>query len=229
MEYLTGIVLYLAVVGLAVVVGLDRESGFYPTLLIVIASYYVLFAVMGDSRRRLLIEISLASGFLDPKGLLLVRFLERASDAMNKAIFHAVFLCIASLTIAAPPATAQHQAGTGISSKLRTHVEQDVLRKLKPYFPKAKTKLDENGTLIILTCAQNLGPVMLRKIQPEIESQFYSAGLLAEIGLALTRTKRVGVGFEREILIFNLNDHHDAWIDGAQISGYIGAYPAICN
>ena len=77
MEYLTGIVLYLAVVGLAVVVGLDRESGFYPTLLIVIASYHVLFAVMGASRRRLLIEISMASGFLDPKGLLLYAFWKR--------------------------------------------------------------------------------------------------------------------------------------------------------
>jgi hypothetical protein len=70
---------------------------------------------------------------------------------------------------------------------------------------------------------------MLRKIQPEIENQFYSAGLLAEIGLALTRTKRVGVGFEREVLIFNLNSHQDAWIDGSQIAGYVEAYPQICN
>jgi len=52
---------------------------------------------------------------------------------------------------------------------------------------------------------------------------------LAEIGLALTRTKRVGVGFEREILIFDLSSHQDAWIDGAQISGYVEAFPAICN
>ena len=121
------------------------------------------------------------------------------------------------------------QSASGIGSKLRTHVEQDVLRKLRPFFPEAKTKLDQNGTLIILTCARNIGPMMLRKIQPEIENQFYSAGLLAEIGLALTKTKRVGVGFEREILFFDLNTHKDAWIDGAQISGYIGAYPAICN
>jgi hypothetical protein len=32
------------VVGLAVMVGFDRERVFYPTVLIVIASYYVLFA-----------------------------------------------------------------------------------------------------------------------------------------------------------------------------------------
>ncbi len=150
---------------------------------------------------------------------------------MKTSSFHVVILviCIASLAIDAASEFAQQTQGGGIGNKLRTHVEQDVLRKLKPFFPEAKTKLDQQGTLIILTCARNLGPAMLRKIQPEIENQFYSAGLLAEIGLALTRTKRVGVGFEREILIFNLNTHQDAWIDGAQISGYIEAYPAICN
>ena len=116
-----------------------------------------------------------------------------------KAIrFHAVVLVvlIASLMICAVPGSAQQSEAGGIGRKLRSHVEEDVLRKLKPFFPKAKTKLDQKGTLIILTCAKNIGPVMLRKIQPEIENQFYSAGLLAEIGLALTRTKRVGVGFE---------------------------------
>jgi hypothetical protein len=70
---------------------------------------------------------------------------------------------------------------------------------------------------------------MLRKIQPEIEKQFYSAGLLAEIGLALSGTKRVEVGFEREVLVFDLSSHGDAWIAGAQIPGYVEAYPTICN
>lgn len=46
MEYLIGLFLSLAVAGLIVVVGLDREAAFYPTVLIVVASYYVLFAVM---------------------------------------------------------------------------------------------------------------------------------------------------------------------------------------
>ena len=131
--------------------------------------------------------------------------------------------------IAATSTFPQQSDTSGIGNRLRTHVEQDVLRKLRPYFPKAKSKLDQKGTLIILTCAENIGPVMLRKIQPEIENQFYSAGLLAEIGLALTRTKRVGVGFEREILIFDLKSHQDAWIDGSQISGYVDTYPAVCN
>ena len=64
MEYLIGLLLSLAVAGLAIVIGLDRERAFYPTVLIVIASYYVLFALMGASTRALVIEIVVASGFL---------------------------------------------------------------------------------------------------------------------------------------------------------------------
>jgi hypothetical protein len=146
----------------------------------------------------------------------------------NRNLQGTILLWIASLMIV-PPASAQNSGGTGFGKRLRTHVEQDVLRKLRPFFPKAKTKLDEKGTLIILTCARNIGPLMLQKIQPEIEKQFYSAGLLAEIGLAMTRTKSVQVGFEREVLVFDLNSHKDGWVDGTQISGYVEAYPAICN
>ena len=63
MEYLIGLTLSLAVAGLAALIGFDRERAFYPTVLIVIASYYVLFAVMGASSRILCTEIALASGF----------------------------------------------------------------------------------------------------------------------------------------------------------------------
>jgi hypothetical protein len=64
MEYLIGVMLSLAVAGLATVVGFDRERAFYPTVMIVIASYYVLFAAMGASRRTLTIEIVVGCGFL---------------------------------------------------------------------------------------------------------------------------------------------------------------------
>ena len=56
MEYLIGVILTLAVAAFALVVGFDRERAFYPTVLIVIASYYALFAVMGASTRTLIIE-----------------------------------------------------------------------------------------------------------------------------------------------------------------------------
>jgi len=64
MGYLIGFFLSLAVGGFAIMVGLDRERAFYPTVLIVVASYYVLFAVMAASGRTIVIEIAAASCFL---------------------------------------------------------------------------------------------------------------------------------------------------------------------
>src|ERR1700693_3581335 len=64
MEYLIGLIFSLAVAGFAAAIGFDRERAFYPTVLIVIASYYVLFAAMGASRPTLIIEIVVAGGFL---------------------------------------------------------------------------------------------------------------------------------------------------------------------
>lgn len=63
MEYVIGLALALAVAGVATMIGLDRERSFYPTVLIVIASHYVLFAVMGGSGQTLAIEILVACGF----------------------------------------------------------------------------------------------------------------------------------------------------------------------
>lgn len=64
MEYLIGLFLSLAAAGFVVVIGFDRERAFYPTVAIVIASYYVLFAAMAASGRTLVIEITVASAFL---------------------------------------------------------------------------------------------------------------------------------------------------------------------
>jgi hypothetical protein len=64
MEYVIGLFLSLAVAGFAIIVGLDRERAFYPTVMIVIALYYVLFAVMAPSGRPLVDEIFAASAFL---------------------------------------------------------------------------------------------------------------------------------------------------------------------
>lgn len=64
MAYLIGALLALAVGGLATVVGLDRDRAFYPTIMVVIASYYALFAVMGGSTHALLVETAVATVFL---------------------------------------------------------------------------------------------------------------------------------------------------------------------
>ena len=64
MEYLVGILLGLATVVLAALIGFDRDRSFYSTVLIVVATYYVLFAAMGATRRTLMLEIALACGFI---------------------------------------------------------------------------------------------------------------------------------------------------------------------
>ena len=64
MEYVIGLTLASAVVWFATVVGLGRDRSFYPTVLIIIGSYYVLFAAMGASRQTLVAEIVVAGIFL---------------------------------------------------------------------------------------------------------------------------------------------------------------------
>jgi hypothetical protein len=63
MEYLVGILLAMATVVFAAVVGLDRERSFFATVAFVVATYYVLFAVMGASHKTLMVEIAIAIGF----------------------------------------------------------------------------------------------------------------------------------------------------------------------
>jgi hypothetical protein len=56
LPYAAGLVLAIAVALFARVVGLDRDRAFYPTVMIVIASYYVLFAVMSGSVQTVVLE-----------------------------------------------------------------------------------------------------------------------------------------------------------------------------
>ncbi|CAG9933868.1 DUF6010 family protein [Candidatus Nitrotoga arctica] len=56
MEYFVGLAIALAVSLSATFIGFDRDRVFYPTIMVVIASYYGLFAVMGGSGKTLLIE-----------------------------------------------------------------------------------------------------------------------------------------------------------------------------
>jgi hypothetical protein len=54
--YVIGIVLSAGVAVFARYVGFDRDRAFYPTVMIVIALYYVLFAVMSGSVQAVVIE-----------------------------------------------------------------------------------------------------------------------------------------------------------------------------
>ena len=64
MPSLIGIGLGLAVCILATMIGLDRDRAFYPTITIVIASYYALFAIMGRSVHALATESIAIAAFL---------------------------------------------------------------------------------------------------------------------------------------------------------------------
>ena len=63
MEYLIGVGLAVAVCVFAMLVGFDRDRVFYPTMLIVIATYYILFAVIGRSTSVLVLESLIAGAF----------------------------------------------------------------------------------------------------------------------------------------------------------------------
>jgi protein-S-isoprenylcysteine O-methyltransferase Ste14 len=56
MPYVIGVVLSAGVALFARYVGLDRDRAFYPTVMIVIAAYYVLFAAMSGSVQTVVIE-----------------------------------------------------------------------------------------------------------------------------------------------------------------------------
>ncbi len=58
-----GIGLGVAVAVFASRIGFDRDRSFYPTVLLVIAAYYVLFAVMLGNERAILIETGVAALF----------------------------------------------------------------------------------------------------------------------------------------------------------------------
>ncbi len=63
MPYVIGIVASAGVAVFARCVGLDRDRAFYPTVVIVVALYYVLFAVMSGSVPTVLVELVVMSLF----------------------------------------------------------------------------------------------------------------------------------------------------------------------
>lgn len=64
MEYFVGVVLGLGVCGLGTVAGLERDRAFYPVMMIVIASYYALFAILGGDGHALSVEMAISAVFV---------------------------------------------------------------------------------------------------------------------------------------------------------------------
>ncbi len=63
MAALIGLSLAIAVALFARIVGFDRERVFYPTVLIVVASYYVLFATVGQKHDELPFQLIIFASF----------------------------------------------------------------------------------------------------------------------------------------------------------------------
>jgi hypothetical protein len=64
MPLLVGVLLALAISGMATIVGFDRDRSFYPTVTMVVGSYYVLFAAMGGSPSALVMESIVGLAFV---------------------------------------------------------------------------------------------------------------------------------------------------------------------
>lgn len=60
MEYIVGGLLALVTCIAVTLIGFDRSRSFYPVIMIVIASYYCLFAVIGGSRTALWYDLAIA-------------------------------------------------------------------------------------------------------------------------------------------------------------------------
>jgi len=88
MSFAVGVVLALAVGGMATVVGLDRDRAMYPVAMIVIASLYALFAVMGGSTQVLIIESVVGAAFI---GLALAGFKSTLWLVVAALALHGVF------------------------------------------------------------------------------------------------------------------------------------------
>jgi hypothetical protein len=69
LAYLIGAILAVVVSGTASLLRLDRDRALYPAILIVIASYYALFAVMAGSRQALITESAVIIVFLAAAGV----------------------------------------------------------------------------------------------------------------------------------------------------------------
>ena len=64
MSFVVGVLLALGVGGLTTGFGMDRDRALYPAVMMVIAAYYVLFALMGGSLQVLIVECAVAAVFI---------------------------------------------------------------------------------------------------------------------------------------------------------------------
>jgi hypothetical protein len=90
-EYVVGVLLGFAVPLFARAVGFDRDRSFYTVVLVVTASYYDLFAVMGGSTQALLSELVATGAFTI---LSVVGFRPNLWLVVGGLIAHGIFDCV---------------------------------------------------------------------------------------------------------------------------------------
>ena len=61
--FIAGVLLAVGIAAFGRVTRFEQDRSFYPTILIIIASYYILFAILGDSRHALFWESAVAVAF----------------------------------------------------------------------------------------------------------------------------------------------------------------------
>jgi hypothetical protein len=88
MEYLIGVGLAVGVCVFALLTGFDRDRVFYPTVVAVNATYYILFAVMGSSTSALALESLIAAAFF---AVAVAGFKKNLWLAVAGLVGHAVF------------------------------------------------------------------------------------------------------------------------------------------
>ncbi len=88
MEYAVGVILGAVIAICTKAIGFTRDRSFYPTVLIVVASYYVLFAVISGSLRILAFEAVPMIVFI---GLAVAGYKRSAWLVAGGLIGHAVF------------------------------------------------------------------------------------------------------------------------------------------
>ncbi len=99
LPFLAGIVLAILVGMFASALRLDRGRAFYPTVMIVIATFYLLFAVMGGSPRALVYESIFALAFI---GAALAGFKKSLWIVVAALAAHGVFDAVHSRLIDDP-------------------------------------------------------------------------------------------------------------------------------
>lgn len=88
MPLAVGAILAVLVLGATTAAGMDRDRALYPAVTIVVASYYVLFAVLGGSMQALAMESAVAVAFA---GLGLAAFRSTLWLAAAALAAHGVF------------------------------------------------------------------------------------------------------------------------------------------